>query len=189
MAMSTWIAHFQANLAVVAKLGTTFWVTAWAIRKSLEADRPLDNRTKLTRIAIILCCWTLAALPLSPGAVSGIVRGLFALVGCAVLWWPNLALRVSTRIWKADFGHVYGVLQRWDPLGLADAEAGQVAYQPFVAEMLDGLERGTSVPELASLLGRFRSEWSSNASQDDDYRVAEGLARWWQSKVSRHAAA
>ena len=187
--MATWLAQFQANMAIVAKLGTTFWITAWAIRSRLEADKPLDNRTKLTRVAIILSCWALAALPLSPGVVAVVVRVTFGLLGCAVLWWPNLALRVSRRIWKADFGHVYGVLERWDPLGLADAEAGQVAYEPFVAEILDRLAKGTAVPELADILGRFRSEWSRDANQHDDYRVAEDLARWWQSKGSRHAAA
>jgi hypothetical protein len=176
-------------MAIVAKFGTGLWVTAWAVRQRLEADKPLDNRTKLTRIALILGCWTVAAIPMSPGLVSGVARGLFALVGCAYLWWPNLALRVSTRIWSADFGHVYGVLQRWDPLGLADAEASQVAYQPFVAEILDSLEKGEDVPTLAGILGRFRSEWSRDSDQQGDYRVAEGLMHWWQSKRLRRAAA
>ena len=89
------------------------------------------------------------------------IGDMVALLGCAFLWWPNLALRVSTRLWKADFSHVYDVLERWDPLGLADAEAGQVAYQPFVAQILDGLERGADVQALAGMLSnvRFGFEW------------------------------
>ena len=187
--MNTWIAQFETNMAVVAKVGAVFWLTAWTIRRRLEADRPLDNRTKLTRIAIILCSWAVAALPLNPGLASGTVRVLFALLGCAVLWWPNLALRVSTQIWKADFAHVYSVLQRWDPIGLDDAEASQVVYQPFVAEILDGLEKGRDVPTLAGLLGRFRVEWSRTEDQQEDYRVAEGLYRWWLSRRGGRAAA
>ena len=187
--MPGWIARFQANMAVVASFGASMWLTAWTIRRRLDTDKPLDNRTKMTQIALVLSCWTAASLPLEPGVVSGIVRGIFALAGCAVLWWPNLALRVAMRIWKTDFDHVYDVLERWDPLGLADAEAGQVAYRPYVAEVLDGLEKGTDAPTLARMLGRFRAEWSRDVDPDGDYRVAEGLAAWWRSRKHARAAA
>jgi len=187
--MSTWIRQFQANMAAVAQLGAALWLTTWVIRRRLEIDKPQDNRTKLTRIALVLLAWTIAAVPAQPGLATGVVRLVFALVGCVVLWWPSVALAVSSRIWRADFSHVSSVLHGWNPLGLTDDEAEQVAYGSLVTQVLDRLEEGTDVASLARVLAAFRADWAAAADWESDYRAAESLTEWWQAKDGRRAAA
>jgi hypothetical protein len=77
---------FSAKIACI-------WLSVWAIRRSAEADYPLDRSARVVR-------WVTVAVGFAvgyyvPGPKLGYVRVAGGFLGLAFLCWPNFAYHLT----------------------------------------------------------------------------------------------
>ena len=185
--MHGWTEQFQANAANLAKAGIGIGVTAWAVRRQLEVDKPIDRRSQVLRWTSICICWAVASWPARSPVSILVLRIVSACLGFALYWWPPFVLRAARQLWKRDFVHVETVLCRWDPIGVSADIGG--AYQEYAPVVLDELEKGSDAMRLNARLKAIREEWAKGADLFSDHEVAAELVAWWKSRKAQNAVA
>jgi hypothetical protein len=182
--MAAWFTQLQANALSLAPKALCIHLGIWAWRSHAELDKPLDRLARTVRVVVILCCWLLASLPLM-GTGSIVLRVVAMLIGCASLWLPNSVFHVMKYIRRQQFEHIAETLRRWNPMELPiDTEADLSALQVLdvhVPAILDRLQRGAGIREVAGELSRIRREWAATGNDGADLVAAEGLVKWWNS--------
>ena|SRR5215472_1305422 len=91
---TTFGALFTASLSI--------WFAAWAIRRNLEADKPLDEPAKFMRLIVVVACYGFAAVPsIRSGTVLAWLQVTALVTGLGFLCWPNFAHYI-THLFRKD---------------------------------------------------------------------------------------
>jgi|1185.fasta_scaffold91349_2 hypothetical protein len=96
---------FATTFATLLTASLSIWFIAWAIRRNLEVDKPLDTSAKYVRFIVVIASYGIAAMPyVRPGSKLAVFQVLMAAVGLAFLCWPNFAYYL-TQPFRRDHGH------------------------------------------------------------------------------------